>query len=241
MDTLGCGPGEVRFIINICMDYYKHYTLLINRAKNRTLTGYFERHHIVPRCMGGSDNKSNIVELTPEEHYVAHQLLVKIHPNNDKLIYAALYMSAGSKYAKRNNKRYGWLKRKHQEICKKRTHQKNPSYGTRWYSNFETKHCLKVVPNEFALYERKGYIHRRTINFSLYDDYGDKIKEKCTTPKIRETCRKLTKQQAIEIFTSDLSQNQLSKIYKVDRSTIRNIKERKTYVNVTQNIMPRKC
>lgn len=42
---------------------------------------YYERHHIVPRSMGGSDRKSNIVSLTAREHYLAHWLLYKIHRN----------------------------------------------------------------------------------------------------------------------------------------------------------------
>ena len=72
------------------MDYTKHYNLLIERAKNRLLECYTERHHIVPRCMGGSDDLDNLVDLTPEEHYVAHQLLVKMHPGEHKLVYALM-------------------------------------------------------------------------------------------------------------------------------------------------------
>ncbi|XAO17074.1 homing endonuclease [Escherichia phage FL23] len=60
------------------MNYEKIYNSLIDRARNRALTGYKERHHIIPKCLGGSNDASNLVDLTPEEHYVAHQLLVKI-------------------------------------------------------------------------------------------------------------------------------------------------------------------
>ena len=95
------------------MNYQKHYNILINRAKNRLLEGYVEKHHIIPRCMNGSNDIENIVSLTPEEHYVAHQLLVKIYPNEPKLIYAAKMMTVKSPdHKRRNNKLYGWL-RKH--------------------------------------------------------------------------------------------------------------------------------
>lgn len=58
------------------MNYLRQYELLILKAKNRdAITGYFERHHIIPRCVGGSDVKENIVCLTAKEHYVAHHLL----------------------------------------------------------------------------------------------------------------------------------------------------------------------
>ena len=62
------------------MNYKKIYNALIERAQNRIIDGYAEKHHIIPRCMNGTDDKENIVELTPEEHFVAHQLLVKILP-----------------------------------------------------------------------------------------------------------------------------------------------------------------
>ena len=60
------------------MNYQKIYNKLINRAKNRNIMGYVEKHHIIPKCLGGEDCKTNLVNLTPEEHYLAHQLLVKI-------------------------------------------------------------------------------------------------------------------------------------------------------------------
>ncbi len=90
------------------MDYSKHYNLLIERARGRLLEGYVERHHVVPRCMGGDDSADNIVELTAEEHYVAHQLLVKMYPDNWLLVYAAQMMTVG----RSNNRQYGWLRRR---------------------------------------------------------------------------------------------------------------------------------
>ena len=55
------------------MNYLKHYNLLIDRGISRTnLCGYVEKHHIIPTCMGGADVSSNLVNLTPEEHYLAH-------------------------------------------------------------------------------------------------------------------------------------------------------------------------
>jgi len=80
------------------MNYQKIYDALILRAQTRTLPKdtYTERHHIVPKCMGGTNDLSNLVRLTAEEHYVCHQLLMKIFPNNRKLIFAATAMSMAS-------------------------------------------------------------------------------------------------------------------------------------------------
>lgn len=90
------------------MDYASHYDRLISRARGRVLEGYRERHHVLPRCMGGDDSPGNIVELTAEEHYVAHQLLVKMYPRNGRLSYAAVWMSGRCS----SNKAYGWLRRR---------------------------------------------------------------------------------------------------------------------------------
>ena len=96
------------------MNYQKHYDSLMNRAKNRLLEGYCETHHIIPRCMGGTDDPTNLVDLTAEEHYVAHQLLVKIYPHNSKLVYAANMMTVSSHVNVRNNKLYGWIRKKNE-------------------------------------------------------------------------------------------------------------------------------
>ena len=94
------------------MNYVKHYNFLIDRAKNRILNCYSETHHIIPKCLGGSDEKSNLVELTAEEHFVAHQLLVKIYPGNYDLLHAAQMMTTSNRHHDRSkNKLYGWLRK----------------------------------------------------------------------------------------------------------------------------------
>ena len=70
------------------MNYEKIYNQIINRAKNRILECYTEKHHIIARCMGGSDEKENLVNLTAREHFICHRLLVQIHPSNNKLKFA---------------------------------------------------------------------------------------------------------------------------------------------------------
>jgi hypothetical protein len=97
------------------MNYQKIYDTLVRRGQNRILEGYSEKHHIVPRCLGGTDDATNLVSLTPEEHYLCHLLLVKIHPNNIRLVKAAMFMVSANKDQQRNNKAYGWLKRQYSE------------------------------------------------------------------------------------------------------------------------------
>jgi hypothetical protein len=58
--------------------YTKWYDAIIVNAKSRHLIGYVEKHHIVPRSLGGSNLESNIVSLTAREHFVCHMLLTRI-------------------------------------------------------------------------------------------------------------------------------------------------------------------
>lgn len=102
------------------MNYQAIYDRLIARAGRRALGEYSERHHILPKCLGGNNQKDNIVRLLPEEHYLAHQLLVRIHPSNLKLVQAAVLMSAIGKAEGRGpkNKLHGWLKRRMSSMMK---------------------------------------------------------------------------------------------------------------------------
>lgn len=123
------------------MNYEKIYDSIIERARNRYLTEYTEKHHIIPRCMGGSDEISNLVELTPEEHFVAHQLLTKIYPQDARLALAAHMMTA----SRPSNKLYGWLRRRHSNAMSIIQSGKNNSqFGTMWIHNIETKEVKRI-------------------------------------------------------------------------------------------------
>jgi hypothetical protein len=85
------------------MNYQRIHDAIIDRARNRTLLGYRERHHVIPRCLGGTDKSENLVELTAREHFVVHKLLVELYPTETKLIYAYWMMSrniSNSKYSR---------------------------------------------------------------------------------------------------------------------------------------------
>jgi NUMOD3 motif len=94
------------------MNYAIIYEDLIERARNRKLIGYSEKHHVVPVCMGGGHEASNLVQLTAEEHFVAHKLLVKMYPENWKVAFALLAMSRNTNGMRPNNKLFGWTRRR---------------------------------------------------------------------------------------------------------------------------------
>lgn len=140
------------------MNYQRIYNQLIARAQSRKFDGYVERHHVIPKCLGGSDDSKNIVELTPEEHYVAHQLLVKMYPTSEQLLYAARMMTVEGSGQTRNNKEYGWLKKRYNKICRSRIGKKNPSYGRSWYHNPETTQAGKFLVEDVPV----GWVKGRT-------------------------------------------------------------------------------
>lgn len=91
------------------MNYQKIYVQIIERAKreNRTKNRevYYEKHHIIPRCLGGSNSKDNLAYLTAKEHYIAHRLLVEIQTIGSREYYQMLnafsFFAAKSKKHKR--------------------------------------------------------------------------------------------------------------------------------------------
>lgn len=78
------------FIENKYTKWY--YAIIYNTPTNRY--GYVERHHIIPKSLGGSDDPSNIVELTAREHFICHWLLSKMleGKNRERMIYALRLM-----------------------------------------------------------------------------------------------------------------------------------------------------
>ena len=75
------------------MNWNKIHDQIIERAQSRTLEGYSELHHILPKCLGGTDNESNLVKLTAREHFIIHKILVILNPSENKLNYAVWAMT----------------------------------------------------------------------------------------------------------------------------------------------------
>lgn len=84
------------------MNYKKIYDSLIKKRQEEILTtGYYETHHIIPRCMGGNNSKENLVKLTAKEHYIAHALLFHIY-KTPKMAFAWMCMCRISAEQQRN-------------------------------------------------------------------------------------------------------------------------------------------
>lgn len=86
------------------MDYQKKYAFIIEKAKSENRVKlrknqkdyvYYEKHHIIPRCLGGTDEKENLILLTAREHFICHKLLTYIYKGNRKIASALHRMTFG--------------------------------------------------------------------------------------------------------------------------------------------------
>lgn len=67
---------------------------MINKSATcRSTFNMKHKHHIIPRHMGGTDDSSNIIELTVEEHALAHLKLYEQHKKNEDFV--AYHMLSG--------------------------------------------------------------------------------------------------------------------------------------------------
>lgn len=161
--------------------YLKHYNLLIENAKSQQRDKIkgdnHQFHHVVPRSLGGTNDKENIVMLTYKEHKFAHHLLIKITegPNKYKMMLAYKFFdknfyvpSLG--WTKENHlkgvetrKRKGSYKRgsenvfaseKVKQIVKKRMKEKNPMFRKEVKEKY-----LKNRPHSNHVITPKGYFY----------------------------------------------------------------------------------
>lgn len=79
--------------------YHKWYHQIVEHRKANIAEGYTEKHHIILRSLGGTDDPNNLVILTAREHFICHRLLTKMITGSDriKMLRALNAFSIGSK------------------------------------------------------------------------------------------------------------------------------------------------
>lgn len=76
------------------MEGYNDFINNILETRGRfNCDGYCERHHIQPKCLNGSNDENNLIDLYAREHFEAHRLLALENPDNNKLVAAWWMMS----------------------------------------------------------------------------------------------------------------------------------------------------
>jgi len=61
--------------------FFNKYLKFIHYCQTTNKNGYTEKHHIIPKSMGGSDHSDNLILLTGREHFISHVLLWKAYRN----------------------------------------------------------------------------------------------------------------------------------------------------------------
>jgi len=137
------------------MNYLNLYHTIINRRKATPCRDqYTEKHHIIPRSLGGSDDADNLVNLTAREHFICHYLLVKIYsegPKHFKMLRAFLMMLVCSDNQARYvpSRKYQILKEKHSvHLSETYSGSGNPHFGKMWIHNTETRENTRINKNE---------------------------------------------------------------------------------------------
>ena len=155
---LGCinkHTGESMFIDN---KYSKCYYSIVEHRKNNPVTGYVERHHVVPKSLGGSNKKENIVALTAREHFICHRLLVRMTSGKDKMKMSFALrniVNRENKYQQRykiSSRTYAAIiSTTKASISKYQTGENNPYYGKKHSDEvrekMRAKRALQEPPN----------------------------------------------------------------------------------------------
>ena len=128
--------------------YTKWYQAITQNGKQQRLPGY-ERHHILPRSLGGTDDKENITFITAREHFVCHWLLIKIYPVGEahwKMLNALRMMRAENPNQKRyttkiTSRVYAKLKEEYAVLQS----EKNKGVGNGFYGKQHTDEAKRRI------------------------------------------------------------------------------------------------
>ena len=142
------------------MNYKKVYDQIINRAKDRNIEEYTEKHHIIPKCMNGLNNTDNIAKLTAREHFLSHWLLHEMYPNNADLRYSFWSMCRSSDNQKRyvpSSRVYEYAKHQMIEVWQKFKPSENQINsikksltGTKWFHKLDGTN-LRAFPDDVRI------------------------------------------------------------------------------------------
>lgn len=158
------------------MNYQKIYNNIIqNRLLNPITNEYTECHHILPKSLGGSDDKNNLVNLSAREHFICHLLLTKIYKEGNvewiKMMKAfnRMYSFSNNQLRYSDNKWYEYLKKNYSKAQSiNQSGNGNSQYKTCWVSNLKEKKCIKIKNNELFNYLQNGWIKKRIIKWDSY-------------------------------------------------------------------------
>lgn len=137
------------------MNYVKLYNSLIHKAlhqQEEISQEYHEKHHIVPRCVGGTNSSNNIIKLTGRQHFIAHYILTKIYPNNLGIQRAFMLLCNTKQEGKPNSRTYHEAKKMVSLYMQQNNPMKNPHIASKMQ---KTKMKNKKPPRKLTEKEKK--------------------------------------------------------------------------------------
>lgn len=169
---------------------------------------YKEKHHIMPKCMGGSDDVENIIELSGREHFIAHMLLANEYPYNKKITYAYWRMTNQKKFCTPKEYEEARL-----IFCHKISGENHPLYNK--HPTLQTRHKL----SEAKLGKKLSKDVRLKISQSLKNKPRSiETKKKISQAKIgtkhsKETKQKIALKNGKHVVAYDIHDNIMGTYY----------------------------
>lgn len=131
------------------MNYKRIYEELIDSARLKPKKeNYKELHHIIPLCMGGSDEKENKIFLTARQHYLAHWLLYKIY-RTTSLVHAWHSMSRigkGQEERKINSHLFEYCKKERSKLLS----LQYSGEGNNFFNKKHSKETLQLLSEKLT-------------------------------------------------------------------------------------------
>lgn len=124
------------------MNYKQIYDTICARGLTERHLDYYEKHHIIPKCLNGPDTNENLTKLTAREHYIAHWLLCKIYPKSWKIAHAFFWMATSNGATKRTitSVQYARAKDAMSKSCSLRSKEYNPM----WTKSAKEKQSIRM-------------------------------------------------------------------------------------------------
>jgi hypothetical protein len=181
---------------------YEEFINNILETRGRFACGdkYHERHHIVPKCMSGSDDEENLIDLYAREHFIAHKLLALENPENDGLAYAWTMMA----FVKdKNQERYELTPEEYEEARIKLSELasirmkelwNDDEYRRRASESHKRENLSKETLEKLANASR-GRKHTEEAKRKIGDVHKGKIVSEETRQKLSESHRKVWENQ----------------------------------------------
>lgn len=180
------------------MNYQRIHNQFIadRRAKESELIAsgvYVERHHVLPKSLGGGNEPENLIALTAGDHFFAHELLARVHGGHMWLpLIRMAKMPPQTSFSGVSRERFAYhiARRKHAEFLSRKLKGKRMG-GVIWTAEYREKWSEYQKQNNPMRHET----YRKRVSDSLKghdvsQETRDKIRDKATGRRHTEEARK---------------------------------------------------